>query len=409
MYTGSVMDYDEEALKIHRKYAGKLRTESNVAINTKEDLSVAYTPGVAKVCEVIAKDKQKAYEYTLKKRTVAVVTDGSAVLGLGNIGPEAALPVMEGKCILFKEYAGLDAFPLCLDTQDTQEIIAIVKAIAPTFGGINLEDISAPRCFEIEDALQDIGIPVMHDDQHGTAITLMGALINASKLAEKPISEMKIVINGSGAAGVAITKLLLGIGVNSSKDICAKNIVICDSKGIIGHHREDIRGNLVKTELATLTNIENQTGGLAEALKGADVFVGVSVGDVVTPDMVQEMNDRPIIFAMANPIPEIMPELAKQAGAFIVGTGRSDFPNQINNVLIFPGIFKGALMAQVPQITPEMKLAAAWALAGAIDTPTISEVLPSPLNKNVAYVIGEAVRKAAKKKSPVKTAIKQMA
>ena len=393
------MDYNEKALQMHEKYGGKLRTESNVNINTKQDLSIAYTPGVARVCEVIAQDKRKAYKYTLKKRTVAVVTDGSAVLGLGNIGPEAALPVMEGKCILFKEYAGLDAFPICLDTQNTKEIIAIVKAIAPTFGGINLEDISAPRCFEIEEALQDIGIPVMHDDQHGTAITLMAALINASKLAGKPINEMKIVINGAGSAGVAITKLILGMGINSSTECRAKNVIICDSKGIIGHHRDDVKRDFVKTELANLTNNDAQTGLLETALDGADVFIGVSVGDVVTPEMIQSMNDRAIVFAMANPIPEIMPELAKEAGAFIVGTGRSDFPNQINNVLIFPGIFKGALDAQVSQFTSEMKLAAAWALAGAIETPTLSEILPSPLNKNVAYLVGEAVKEAAKQSS----------
>jgi malate dehydrogenase (oxaloacetate-decarboxylating) len=393
------MDYNEKALQMHEKYGGKLRTESNVNINTKQDLSIAYTPGVARVCEVIAQDKRKVYKYTLKKRTVAVVTDGSAVLGLGNIGPEAALPVMEGKCILFKEYAGLDAFPICLDTQNTQEIIAIVKAIAPTFGGINLEDISAPRCFEIEEALQDIGIPVMHDDQHGTAITLMAALINASKLAGKPINKMKIVINGAGSAGVAITKLILGISINSSPEIRAKDVIVCDSKGIIGHHRDDVKRDFVKTELANLTNNDAKTGLLETALDGADVFIGVSVGDVVTPEMIQSMNDRSIVFAMANPIPEIMPELAKAAGAFIVGTGRSDFPNQINNVLIFPGIFKGALEAQVSQFTSEMKLAAAFALAGAIETPTLSEILPSPLNKNVAYLVGEAVKEAAKRSS----------
>ena len=391
------MDYDKKALEVHEKYIGKLRTESNVQINTKDDLSIAYTPGVAKVCEVIAQDKNKAYDYTLKKRTVAVVTDGSAVLGLGNIGPEAALPVMEGKCILFKEYAGLDAFPICLDTQDTQEIISIVKAIAPTFGGINLEDISAPRCFEIEDALQDIGIPVMHDDQHGTAITLMGALINAAKLAEKPINEMTVVINGAGAAGVAIAKMLLGIGIESRPELCAKNVIICDSKGIISRDRDDFKGNLVKEELALLTNSDQKSGDLGNALVDADVFVGVSIGNVVTADMVAEMTDRPIIFAMSNPTPEIMPELAKQAGAFIVGTGRSDFPNQINNVLIFPGIFKGALLAQASQITEEMKLAAALALSEAIGTPTLNEVLPSPLNKNVAYLVGEAVKEVALK------------
>ncbi len=391
------MNYDEKALQIHEKYIGKLRTESNIKINTTDDLSVAYTPGVAKVCEEIAKQKNKVYDYTLKKRTIAVVTDGSAVLGLGNIGPEAALPVMEGKCILFKEYAGLDAFPICLDTQDTEEIIAISKAIAPTFGGINLEDISAPRCFEIEASLQNIGIPVMHDDQHGTAITLMGALINAAKLAEKPINEMTVVINGAGAAGVAIAKILLGIGIESRPELRAKNVIICDSKGIISRSRNDFKGNLVKEELAILTNLEQKSGDLGNALVNADVFVGVSIGNVVTPDMIAEMADRPIIFAMSNPTPEIMPELAKQAGAFIVGTGRSDFPNQINNVLIFPGIFKGALMAQASQITEEMKLAAALALSEAIDTPTLNEILPSPLNKNVAYLVGEAVKEVALK------------
>ncbi len=382
------MDIYEESVKVHRENGGKLGIISKVPINNRHDLSLAYTPGVARVCEEIAETPSKVYDLTMKKNSVAVVTDGSAVLGLGNIGPEAALPVMEGKCILFKEYADIDAFPLCLNTQKTHEIIETVRRIAPTFGGINLEDISAPRCFEIELALQDLGIPVFHDDQHGTAITLLGALINAAKLAEKELSQLTVVINGAGAAGTAIAEILMGR---------VSQILVCDSSGIISKKTISSTDHPDKFKLAALTNKNHINGDLKQALTGADVFIGVSVGNVVTGDMISVMAEKSIVFALANPIPEIMPDEAKKAGAFIVGTGRSDFNNQINNVLIFPGIFRGAIDAKAKTITTEMKIAAAFALAKCVETPTTEAVLPSVLDKTVAYRIAEAVARFAPK------------
>lgn len=391
----SKMNIYEESVAIHAQLGGKLAISPKIEIKNQHDLSIAYTPGVAEVCKVIHQNPEKAYELTMKKNCVAVVTDGSAVLGLGNIGPEAGLPVMEGKALLFKVYADIDAFPICLATQKTEEIIQIVRAISPGFAGINLEDISAPRCFEIEKALQDIGIPVFHDDQHGTAIVLLAALINAAKLANKSLNELTVVINGGGAAGTAIAEMLLGIGYPKISEYPpVKNIIICDSKGIIVESRPDVPDHPAKLRLAQSTNVFHQAGSLEMALKNADVFVGVSVSNVVTQDMVRSMAKNPIIFAMANPIPEIMPDQALEAGAFIVGTGRSDFANQVNNVLAFPGIFRGAIDAKAKQITPQMKLAAAIALSQCIKTPTRDEILPSPLDKTVAPRIAKAVREA---------------
>ncbi len=389
-------DIYTESVSLHKKLGGKLETVSKIEIKDRHDLSLAYTPGVAQVCREIAADPSKAYELTLKKNTVAVVSDGSAVLGLGNIGPLGAIPVMEGKAVLFKQYAGVDAFPICLDTQNTAEIISIVKNLAPVFAGINLEDIAAPRCFEIEAALQDIGIPVFHDDQHGTAIVLVAALMNAAKLAGKSLSQMTVVINGAGAAGTAITKLLRCYENDSPACIPVKDVIVCDTKGIIHSEREDVKENRFKNELAMFTNKSGKTGLLSDALVGADVFVGVSVANAVTPDMVKSMNEKPIIFAMANPVPEIMPDVAREAGAFIVGTGRSDFPNQINNVLAFPGIFRGAIDAKATRITPAMKLAAVHALAEFVKDPSIDRILPSPLEKEVAAQVADGVQKAAR-------------
>ena len=380
------MDIFEESVALHQSLGGKLEIKSKVSINTRHDLSLAYTPGVARVCEVIAANKERVYDLTMKKNTVAVVTDGSAVLGLGNIGPEAALPVMEGKAILFKEYAGLDAIPICLDTQDTREIIETVRRIAPTFGGINLEDISAPRCFEIELKLQDLGIPVFHDDQHGTAITLLGALINAAKLAGKELSDLTVVINGAGAAGTAIAEILIRR---------VKNVLVCDREGIISRNTVSFEDNRAKFKLAALTNKHDKDGTLEDAVKGADVLVGVSVANTFTAEHVRSMAPKSIVFAMANPIPEIMPDVAKAAGAFIVGTGRSDFNNQVNNVLIFPGIFRGAIDARAKTITEKMKIAAAFALAAAVKNPTVEAVLPSVLDKSVAIAVAKAVEEAA--------------
>jgi len=392
------MDIYEESVLLHKKLKGKLTINSKMPINNKHDLSLAYTPGVAEACREIDKDQSKAYELTIKNNTVAIVSDGSAVLGLGNIGPLAALPVMEGKAILFKEYADIDAFPICINTQDTQTIIELVKNIAPTFGGINLEDISAPRCFEIEKQLQDIGIPVFHDDQHGTAVVVFAALINAAKLANKELNSLKVVINGAGAAGRAITELLLGINYGE-KARPVGEIIICDSKGIIYKERENIINDTSKSFLADITNPRNIKGSLTDAIKGADVFIGVSKGNLVTKEMVSSMNDKSILFPMANPTPEIMPDLAKEAGAFIVGTGRSDFNNQINNVLAFPGIFRGAMDAKAKQITNEMKLAAALALAESVKNPTPEYVIPSPLDKEVAKFVAEKVKNATNKKN----------
>lgn len=376
------MDYKETSLKLHEQHKGKIETKVKFSIQTKDDLSVAYTPGVAAVCEKIAKNPEAVYTHTIKANTVAIITDGSAVLGLGNIGPEAALPVMEGKAALLKEFANVDAFPICLNTQDSNEIIQTVKRISPVFGGINLEDISAPRCFEIEAALQDLGIPVMHDDQHGTAIVVLAGLINALKLTNQELSACKIIINGAGAAAVAVTKLLLAQG--------AQNIIMLDSKGILSKSR-NLDG--IKKEMTNQTNPNNIEGSLTDAIKGANIFIGVSKGNVLTKEMVESMNKDPIIFALANPQPEIDPEDAKSAGAKIIATGRSDYPNQVNNVLAFPGLFRGALDAGAPRITEDMKLRAAQAIAKYVENPTVEKILPSPLDKNVANVVAEEVKR----------------
>lgn len=388
------MDVYKESVELHKKLGGKLDINSKVPLNNKEILSLVYTPGVAEVCRVIHKDPSRACELTIKKNTIAIVTDGSAVLGLGNIGPEAAIPVMEGKAMIFKEFAGINAIPICLKTQNAFEIINIVKNISPGFAGINLEDISAPRCFEIEEALQDLGIPVFHDDQHGTAIVLLAALINAAKLAKKELGDLKVVINGAGAAGTAIAELLLCIG--QDKDVCrpVKQILVCDSKGLISKTRSDIATDFNKKKLARITNCKNVEGMLVDAIKEADVFVGVSIGNVVTQKMIQSMNENPLVFAMANPTPEIDPKEAEEAGAFIVGTGRSDFPNQVNNALVFPGIFKGALEAKAERITLKMKVAAAYALANTVKNLSRKEILPSLLDGDVVENVSTAVIKA---------------
>lgn len=379
------MTTNEKTLMLHEQWNGKLETVAKAPVKTREDLALAYTPGVAEPCKVIAKDKEAAYTYTWKSNTVAVVSDGSAVLGLGNIGPHAAMPVMEGKAVLFKEFGGVNAVPICLDTQDTEEIIKAVTYLAPGFGGINLEDISAPRCFEIESRLKEIlDIPVFHDDQHGTAIVVLAGIINALKIVGKQKEDCKIVVNGAGSAGVAITRLLLRYGF--------PNIVMCDKSGIIGKNTEGL--NWMQQKMAEITNLNNETGSLADALKGADIFIGVSAPNIVTPDMVSSMNHDSILFAMANPVPEIMPDVAKAAGARIVGTGRSDFPNQVNNVIAFPGIFKGALEGRAVQITEDMKLAAAHALANLIPEDELNEdnILPEAFNPKAAEAVAEAVK-----------------
>lgn len=388
------MDFKKKALDLHKKLKGKLEVRSKIKLENREDLSLAYTPGVAEPSRVIAGDKEAVYEYTIKGNTVAIVSDGSAVLGLGNIGPEAALPVMEGKAAILKEFAGVDAFPICLGTQDTDEIVRTVELIAPVFGAVNLEDISAPRCFEIEERLQGIGIPVFHDDQHGTAIVLLAGLINAVKLAGKDIQSLKVVISGAGAAGTAITKLLKCVNHKSEDGVCipVKDIIVCDSKGIISRDRGDISG--YKEKIAGLTNVGNVSGGLKEAIVGADVFIGVSAPGVLTGEMIKTMNDKSIVFAMANPTPEIMPDEAKKAGVFVVATGRSDFPNQINNALAFPGVFRGALDTRAKQITPGMKLAAAYALAEYIDSPSVEKILPPATDKGVVETVAKAVRES---------------
>ena len=375
----------EKALELHKEWKGKISTEAKCEVKTREDLALAYTPGVAEPCKVIHEDPKEAYTYTLKQNTIAVVSDGSAVLGLGNIGPEAAMPVMEGKAVLFKEFGGVNAFPICLKTQDVDEIVETVQRLEPTFGGINLEDISAPRCFEIERRLKEtMNIPVFHDDQHGTAIIVLAGVINSLKLTGKKKEDCRIVVNGSGAAGIAISKLLLRYGF--------RHLVICDSKGIISRERENL--NWIKKEMLEVTNLDNQNGTLADALVGADIYIGVSAPNSVTEEMVRSMNKDAILFAMANPVPEIMPDLAKVAGARIVGTGRSDFPNQVNNVLVFPGIFKGALEGKARQITEDMKLAAAEALAGIVSDEELNEefILPEAFNPKVSEVVSAAVR-----------------
>ncbi|RKW24881.1 NAD-dependent malic enzyme [Candidatus Gracilibacteria bacterium] len=377
------MDYFKESLKLHEKLQGKIDFASKAELNTKDDLSLAYSPGVAEPCKEIAKNPDLAYKYTIKGNTVAVISDGSAVLGLGNIGGLAGLPVMEGKCALFKRFAGVNAFPIVLDTQDTEEIIATIKHISPTIGGINLEDISSPRCFEIEERLkEELNIPVFHDDQHGTAIVCLAGLINGLKITGKKKEEIKVVINGVGAAGIAIAKLFLKYGI--------KDIIAVDSKGIIYKGRENL--NAEKEILAEITNKNLEKGVLADAVKGRDVFVGVSVAGALTSEMVKSMSSDPMIFAMANPIPEIMPDEAKKAGARIIATGRSDFPNQLNNVLVFPGIFKGALQNRVTKITDEMKIKAAEGLAAFVENPTPEKIIPSPFEDGIADAIARVVK-----------------
>ena len=385
-------DTEKKSLTVHEQLRGKIGTFNKIKVQNKEDLSLVYTPGVAAPCLAIAKDESLTNQLTLKGNSVAVVSDGSAVLGLGNIGPRASLPVMEGKALLFKEYADINAWPLCLETQDTEEMIATIRNIAPVFGGINLEDISAPRCFEVEERLQDLGIPVFHDDQHGTAIVLLAALINACRVTGREMSSLKVVINGAGAAGTAIAKLLRCMGQEPGVCSSVRELIVCDSKGAIHQDRGDL--NEMKQSLAAFTNQAGQSGTLSEVLVGADVFVGVSKGNILQSAHVQSMNKDPIIFAMANPAPEIMPDIAKEAGAAVVGTGRSDFPNQVNNVLAFPGIFRGALDIGATQITEAMKIAAASALADSVKSPTAEEILPSPLDRSVAPLVAKAVAEA---------------
>lgn len=379
-----IMTNAEKALQLHEEWNGKFETTPKMKIQTREDLALAYTPGVAEPCKVIAKDKEAAYKYTIKSNTIAVVSDGSAVLGLGNIGAHAAMPVMEGKAVLFKEFGNVNAVPICLDTQDTEEIIKTVVNIAPAFGGINLEDISAPRCFEIETRLKELlDIPVFHDDQHGTAIVVLAGIINGLKVTGKTKEDCQVVVNGAGSAGVAITKLLLTYGF--------KHVTMCDKSGILSKASEGL--NWMQQSMMEVTNLENKTGSLADALRGADIFVGVSAPNIVTADMVKTMNKDAIIFAMANPVPEIMPDVAKAAGAKVVGTGRSDFPNQVNNVIAFPGIFKGALEGRARQITEDMKLAAALAIANLVPDDEVSDVniLPEAFDPRVADVVSKAV------------------
>ncbi len=376
---------DETAVFLHKQWNGKIETTAKAPVKNREDLSIAYTPGVAAPCRIIAENPEEAYTYTLKSNTVAVVSDGSAVLGLGNIGPLAAMPVMEGKCVLFKEFGGVNAFPIVLDTQDVDEIVAAVKAIAPTFGGINLEDISAPRCFEVEERLKkELDIPVFHDDQHGTAIVVLAGIMNALKVVGKKKENCKVVVNGAGSAGVAITKLLLRYGF--------PDITMCDREGIIGPTYPNL--NWMQQEMTKVTNLSHATGSLADALKGADIFVGVSAPGIVSPEMVASMAPDAILFAMANPTPEIMPDVAKAAGARVVGTGRSDFPNQVNNVVVFPGIFKGALEARATAITEEMKLAAAEAIASLVSDDMLSDdfILPEAFDPRVAVVVSNAIK-----------------
>ena len=380
------MTNQEKALELHEKLQGKLETVSKTPVRTREDLALVYTPGVAEPCKVIAKDPAAAYTYTMKANTVAVVSDGSAVLGLGNIGPKAAMPVMEGKAVLFKEFGGVNAVPICLDTQDTEEIIKAVTWLAPAFGGINLEDISAPRCFEIEERLKEtLDIPVFHDDQHGTAIVVLAGIINALKVVGKKKEDCRVVVNGAGSAGVAITRLLITYGFS--------NIIMCDKSGILCDGAEGL--NWMQEKMVKRTNLAHETGSLADALKGADIFVGVSAPGIVTEEMVASMNSDAILFAMANPVPEIMPDLAKKAGARVVGTGRSDFPNQVNNVVAFPGIFRGALEGHAKQITDKMKLAAAKAIAALVSDEELNEnnIMPEAFDPRVADVVADAVKK----------------
>jgi malate dehydrogenase (oxaloacetate-decarboxylating) len=387
------MDYYKAALDLHKKHRGKIEIRSKIDVKTKDDLSTVYSPGVAEPCREIAKDPENAYVYTNKGNLVAVISDGTAVLGLGDIGPLGAIPVMEGKAMLFKKFGGIDAFPICLDTKNTDEIVQTIRHLAPVFGGINLEDISAPRSFEIEERLQDLGIPVFHDDQHGTAIVVLAALINASKVVGKKINNLRIVINGAGAAGMAIAKLLKGIDLKNPK-ISVKEVILCDTKGVIHKGRNDLNDS--KRAALTFTNKKNISGTLQDAMIGADVFIGVSVANLLTAEDIKTMAIDPIVLAMANPTPEIMPEEAYKGGAAIVGTGRSDMPNQVNNVLGFPGVFRGALDARATRITPEMKLAAALAIASCVKKPEKNLIIPASLDKKVAMKVAKAVFKAAK-------------
>jgi len=394
LFSPGSSEINKDALALHAKHHGKLEIRSKVPLNNKHDLSVAYTPGVAEVCREIAKDKNLAYKYTMKANTIAIVTDGSAVLGLGNIGGYAAIPVMEGKAILFKEFAGVDAFPICFENYET-DFTDQVKNIAPVFGGINLEDIAAPKCFEVEDALQDIGIPVMHDDQHGTAVVVLAAVLNACKVTGKKFEDLNVVICGAGAAGYAITRLLRCIGYNPHVVKKVNDVIVCDTQGTIFRGREGLYNNKYKFILAEETNQRVVNGSLADAMAGADVFIGVSAPQIVTEEMVRSMNRDAVIFAMANPVPEIWPDAAKKGGAVVVGTGRSDFPNQINNVLAFPGIFRGALDARATRITDEMKVAAAHAIADYLPKPSRERILPNILDKDVTVAVAQAVAKAA--------------
>ena len=388
------MDYSSESLQLHRLLKGKISIRNKMDVRTSEHLSLVYSPGVAAPCLEIAKDPEKVWEYTIKSNCVAIVSDGSAVLGLGNIGAAASIPVMEGKAMLFRQFGHINAFPICLDTQDTDEIVETIRRIAPVFGGVNLEDIAAPRSFEIEERLQDLGIPVFHDDQHGTAIVVLAALINAAKVLGKELSQLKVVINGAGAAGVAIARLLRCVD-NEDNSTCVpvKEIILCDSKGILSSKRDDMNDSKIAT--LVYSNPNDISGTVYDALVGADVFIGVSVGEMMTAEHVRTMAKDPIIFACANPTPEIMPEEAYKGGAAIVGTGRSDLPNQVNNVLGFPGIFRGALDARAKRITPKMKLAAAYAIAECMPFPTRDMIIPPALNEMVAFKVAEAVRIAA--------------
>jgi len=389
-------DYFERSKILHEQLRGKISVHNKLPIGSRDDLSLAYTPGVAKPCELIAENPDAAYKLTIKGNSVAVITDGSAVLGLGDIGPLAALPVMEGKALLFREFGKIDAWPICIDTKDPQKIIETCRLIAPSFGGINLEDISAPRCFEVEESLQDLGIPVFHDDQHGTAIVLLAALINSSKVTGQSLGSMSVIINGSGAAGIAIAKLISGVSSDNQELEAVADVIVCDSKGAISGDRTDL--NDEKQKLLEFTNKKNVSGSVKKVLQGANVFIGVSKGNVISGKDVQTMAKDPIILAMANPTPEIMPDEAKKGGAIVIGTGRSDFPNQVNNVLVFPGIFRGALDARSPVINNAMKLAAAKALAESVPTNELStdKILPHPLDRTVAPMIAKAVRAAAR-------------
>lgn len=393
------MNIYQESVALHKKLKGKIEISAKFAVKNKHDLSLVYTPGVAQVSRDIAQDPRKAYDLTIKGNSIAIVSDGSAVLGLGNIGPYAAIPVMEGKALLFKEYAGINAFPITVHTQNSFEIINLVKNISPVFAGVNLEDISAPRCFEIEEALQDIGIPVFHDDQHGTAIVLLAALINATKVVKKDMKSLKVVISGAGAAGTAIAQLLLCVGHDPKVCEPVREIIVCDSKGILSKKRTDIAQNPWKRRLATITNRYDVEGSLKDAMQDADVFIGVSTGGVLRPEWIKLMSPKPIVFAMANPNPEIMPDEGSKAGAFIMGTGRSDFPNQVNNVLAFPGVFLGAIQARAKTITNSMKIGAVFALASAVKHPSVDNILPSALDKSVPKIIANAVVKIWKEEN----------